>query len=209
MAQPESLPQVSVKYLKEEKNLEVYRAQLIKMLGGDACFYQSGLAYPFSGFTSRASRHFFLAAVRMALRMTPRSERKKDGTLPLLLVRSVNLCIKQRREAKNRSSEKVVVMDFVNAVKLMQSWAVEDASEFVAARHSFCCSYWLRIPPLPPSLSLSPYHNQMIQIYFSQASRNRKKMQRLVSFQEESGRLYLRSARPQSYGGTPDGKTRS
>lgn len=207
MEQPESLPKVSVKYLKEEKNLEVYRAQLIKMLGGDACFYQSGLAYPFSVFTSRASRHFLLAAVRMAMRMTPRSERKNDGTLPLLLVRSVNLCIKQRREAKNQSSEKVVVMDFVNAVKLMQSWAVEDASEFVAARHSFCCSYWLRIPPLPPSLS--PYHNQMIQIYFSQASRNLKKLQRLVSFQEESGRLYLRSARPQSYGGTPDGKTRS
>ena len=110
---------------------EHYRVRAIKLLGGEAFLTGSDLDLPLSGSVTLDFWRKAYAAMRLASRMTPRSERKNDGTFPSILIRSVNLCLKRRREASKHFSEKLVQMNFKNAVEVMQSWAVEDASELI------------------------------------------------------------------------------
>jgi len=50
----------------------------------------------------------------------------------------LNVCVEQRREANKTFKKKSILIDSMNAVRLMHSWAVEKEGEFVGVLFAFC-----------------------------------------------------------------------
>lgn len=70
-----------------------------------------------------------LNATKVAVRMTPGSERQKDGLFPSILIQSVNHCIKDRERRVKQTVTKVARSDFKEATEVMSSQAVLEMSE--------------------------------------------------------------------------------
>lgn len=195
---------------------EYYRARMVEQLGGDAFLTRSGLEYPFLPSAGCMPWKKLAAASKLALRMTPRAERKNDGSLPSILVQSINTCIRTRKAASNRAAKKLVELDLSGAVRLMQSEAAELASKFI----SRCSLLLLASLPVSGVLDLL---NQLLCIFplpkmsLSSSSLvvpNLKTSYLLTSyllrgFRRQDVNCYLRSPWSQNYGETRSGRSRS
>lgn len=117
-----------------QERIDNSRKQTIYLLCGDRFLFQAnGLSLPFSGAVGNRYWQIVLSAVKVALRMTPRPERKRDGPFPLILIESVNHCIEERRKSLSGSSlqweDKLVYRDFSDAIEMMRSQAMLQMGE--------------------------------------------------------------------------------
>lgn len=129
-----------------------YRNKTIKLLGGDAFLSKNSFDLPVNYSSSQTFWIKIFHTTRISYRMTSRSERKKDGTFPLLLIQSINHCIERRRSTAPKFYARVTANDFHAAAEMMQSQAIIQAGEF--ALESLASSS-LKISSRPSFSSLS------------------------------------------------------
>ena len=109
--------------------IAICREETIRWLGGDSFLSRSGLILPFSGAVGETYWVNVLNATKVAVRMTPGSERQKDGLFPSILIQSVNHCIKDRERRVKQTVTKVARSDFKEVTEVMSSQAVLEMGE--------------------------------------------------------------------------------
>lgn len=108
----------------------IYKQQTIELLGGDAFLSQNAFDLPFVGASGYDHWQLTSMAVRIAMRMTPSSERTRDGLFPSILIDAVNHCIEERRRSSVRLYPRVTETELKGAVQIMRSRAVLKMGEF-------------------------------------------------------------------------------